>query len=109
MIKNVRTDSEFILSDNKPKTMTIGSKTQKMENKQLRKQGKEIDWEKLDCGEVRMNFQHEMNRKLSNKEKLGNGITWECMSKMIQETGFRRKECLNPCFNGHEEEIAQYK
>jgi len=33
---------------------------------------------------------------------------------MIQETGqqvvgFKKKEGLNPCFNGHEEEIAQYK
>ena len=48
-----------------------------------------------------MNFQHEMNRKISNKEKLGNGITWECRSKMIEETGhqvvgFKRKEGLNP-------------
>jgi len=23
--------------------------------------------------------------------------------------GFKQKEGLNPCFNGHEEEIAQYK
>jgi len=23
--------------------------------------------------------------------------------------GFKKKEGLNPCFNGHEEEIAQYK
>ena len=114
LIKNVRTDSEFSLSDHKPKTMTIASKKPKMENQQLRRQGKEIDWEKLDCVEVRMKFQHEMNRQLSNKEKLGTGITWECMSKMIQETGqqvvgFKRKEGLNPCFNGHEEEIAKYK
>ena len=60
-----------------------------------------------------MNFQNEMNRKLSSKEKLGNGITWECLAKMAQETGqqvvgFKKKEGLNPCFNGHEEEIAQY-
>ena len=91
--------------------MTIASRKPTMENQQLRKQGKEIDWEKLDCEEVRMNFQHEMNRKLSIKERLGNGITWKCMSKMIQETeqqvvGFKRKEGLNPCFNRHEEEIA---
>ena len=61
-----------------------------------------------------MNFQNEMNRKLSSKEKLGCGITWKCLAKMIQETGqqvvgFKKKEGLNPCFNGHEEEIAQYK
>ena len=114
MIENVRIDSEFSLSNHKPKTMTIANKKPKMENQQPRKQGKEIEWEKLDCVEVRMNFQHEMNRQLSNKEKLGNGITWECMSRMIQETGqevvgFERKEGLNQCFNGHEEEIAQYK
>ena len=62
----------------------------------------------------RLNVHHEMNRKVSNIEKLGNGITWECMPKMIQETGqkvvgFKRKEGLNPGFNRHEEEIAQYE
>ena len=34
-----------------------------------------------------MNFQNEMNRQLISKEKLGIGITWECLAKMIQETG----------------------
>ena len=58
-----------------------------MQNQQPRKEGKGIDWEKLDCEEVRMNFQNEMNRKVSSKEKLGNGITWECLAKMMQETG----------------------
>ena len=33
-----------------------------------------------------MNFQNEMNSKLSSKEKLGNGITWECLAKIIQKT-----------------------
>ena len=87
LIENVRTDSEFSLSDHKPKTMTIANKKPKKESQHPREQGQEVDWEKLDCVEVRMNFQHEMNRKLSNEEKLGNGITWEYMSKMIQETG----------------------
>ena len=55
-----------------------------------------------------------MNRKPSGKEKLGNGITWECLAKMIQETGqqvvgFKNKEGLNPCFNGPVEDIAQHK
>ena len=81
MIRNVRTDSEFSLSDHKPKTMTIANKWSKVENQQPRKEGKEIDWEKLDCEEVRMNFQNEMSRTLSSKEKLGNGITWECLAK----------------------------
>ena len=36
------------------------------------------------------------------------------MAKMIQETReqivrFKKKEGLNQCFDGHEEEIAQYK
>lgn len=70
-IRNVRTDNEFSLSDHKPKTMKIASKSSKMENQQSRKQGKRIDWEKLDCDEVRMN-QHDMNRKLSSREKSGN-------------------------------------
>ena len=85
-----------------------------MKNKQPRKEGKGIDWEKLDCEEVRMNIQNEMTRKLGSKEKLANGITWECLAKMIQETGqqvvgAKKKEGLNPYFNGHEEGIAQYK
>jgi len=49
-----------------------------MEKQQPRKERKGIGWEKLDCEEVRMNFQNEINRKLSSKEKLGNGVTWEC-------------------------------
>ena len=65
--------------------MTIANKRPKIENQQPRQQGKDLDWETLDSVEVRMNFQHKMNRELSNKEKLGNGIAWECMSsKMTQ-------------------------
>ena len=75
LITNVRADSEFSLSNHKPKTMTIADKRPKAENQQFRKQGTGIDWGKLDCEEVRMNFQNEMNRKLGNKEKSGNGIS----------------------------------
>ena len=87
--------------------MAIANRKSKMQNQQLRKEGKGIDWEKLDCEEVRMNFQNEMNRKPSSKEKLGNGITLECLAKMIQEAGqqvvgFRKKKGLNPCVNAHE-------
>jgi len=114
LIRNRGTDSEFSLSDHKPKMMKIANNSSKMENQHPRKEGKGIDLEKLDCEEVRMNFQNEMNRKLICREKLGNGITWECLAKMIQETGqqvvgFKKKESLNRCFNWHEEEIAQYK
>ena len=55
-----------------------------------------------------------MNRKLGTNDKSGNGITWECMAKMTQETGervvgFKKKVGLNPCFDGNEEEIVEYK
>ena len=58
-----------------------------MENQQPRKEGKGIDWENLDCKEVRMNFQNEMNRKVSSEEKLRNGITWECLAKIYKKQG----------------------
>ena len=61
-----------------------------------------------------MNFQNEMNRKLDISSNSENGIAWECLATVIKETGqqivgFKEKEGLNPCFDGYEEEIVQYK
>ena len=61
-----------------------------------------------------MNFQNEMKRKLDVNNNSENGITWECLAMVIQETGkqivsFKEKEGLNPCFDGHGEEVVQYQ
>ena len=55
-----------------------------------------------------------MNRKLDINNYSENGITWECLATVIQETGqqivrFKETEGLNPYCNRYEEEIVPYK
>ena len=115
MVRRIATDSEFTLSDHKPKTMTIIDEGPKCKKSKERRNVRKIDWQKLENRSMKLKFQEEMRKSINAaRQKSNKDISWEWLSRTLEEVGektagLKMKESLNPCFDGHEREISTSK
>ena len=115
MVRRIAADSEFTLSDHKPKTMTIIDEGPKCKKSKERKNVRKIDWQKLENRSMKLKFQEEMRKSINAaRQKSNEDISWEWLSRTLEEVGektagLKMKESLNPCFDGHEREISTFK
>ena len=115
MVRRIATDSEFTLSDHKPKTLTIIDEGPKCIKSKERKIIRKIDWPKLENRRIKLKFQEEMRKSINTARQDSNkNINWEWLSRTLEEAGektagLKKKESLNPCFDGQEREISTFK
>ena len=87
MVRRIATDSEFTLSDHKPKTMRIIDEGPKCKKSKQRENVRKIGWQKLDNTSMTLKFQEEMRTSMNTARQDSKGISLDRLSRTLKEVG----------------------